>query len=183
MNYFLAAMVGMTTDRLFETRLEIFIMVILPKRVSFLADQLFRILWSLSIFSEKLTCAGVSFAHNIGFEEGRVISILLIDFCGDLRISCNSWFYFLFDMIWMSLDMICISKRAISFHQPISIKAYGITLTIADNLEPWLRLINTFLYRHECFTGKYTTRKIHKNYIRDPSGLFSIISHVSLSMT
>ena len=38
------------------------------------------------------------------------------------------------------------------------------------------------LYRHECFTGKYTTRKIHKNYIRDPSGLFSIISQVSLSM-
>ena len=36
------------------------------------------------------------------------------------------------------------------------------------------------LYRHECFTGKYTTRKIHKNYIRDPCGLFSIISHVSL---
>ena len=28
----------------------------------------------------------------------------------------------------------------------------------------------------------YTTRKMHKNYIRDPSGLFSIISHVSLSM-
>ena len=26
------------------------------------------------------------------------------------------------------------------------------------------------LYRQECFTGKYTTRKIHKNYIRDPSG-------------
>ena len=39
------------------------------------------------------------------------------------------------------------------------------------------------LYRHECFTGKYATRKIHKNYILDPSGLFSIISHVSLSMT
>ena len=39
------------------------------------------------------------------------------------------------------------------------------------------------LYRHECFTGKYTTRKIHKNYIRDPTDLFSIISHVSLSMT
>ena len=38
------------------------------------------------------------------------------------------------------------------------------------------------LYRHECFTEKYTTRKIHKNYIHDPSGLFSIISHVSLSM-
>ena len=31
--------------------------------------------------------------------------------------------------------------------------------------------------------GLITTRKIHKNYIRDPSGLFSIISHVSLSMT
>ena len=39
------------------------------------------------------------------------------------------------------------------------------------------------LYRHECFTGKYTTRKkLKKNYIRDPSGLFSIISHLSLSM-
>ena len=44
-------------------------------------------------------------------------------------------------------------------------------------------VFKTLLYRHECFTGKYTTRKIHKNYIRDPSGLFSIISHVSLSMT
>ena len=39
------------------------------------------------------------------------------------------------------------------------------------------------LYRYECFTGKHTTRKIHKNYIRDPSALLSIISHVSLSMT
>ena len=59
-------------------------MVIFPKRVSLLADQLFRILWSLSIFSQKLTCAGVSskvenhtpnaytlsLAHSIGFEEG-----------------------------------------------------------------------------------------------------------------
>ena len=54
-------------------------------------EQLFRILWSLSIFSEKLIGAGVSYevekhtpnaytlslAHNIGFEEGRVISELL----------------------------------------------------------------------------------------------------------
>ena len=39
------------------------------------------------------------------------------------------------------------------------------------------------LYRHDCFTGKCTTRKIHKNYIWGPSGLFYIISHVSLSMT
>ena len=39
------------------------------------------------------------------------------------------------------------------------------------------------LYKHECFTGKHTTRKIHKNYIQDPSGLFSTISHVSLLMT
>ena len=66
-------------------------MVILPKRGSLLADQLFRILWSLSIFSEKRTCAGVSskvekhtpdaytssLAHNIGFEEGSAISELL----------------------------------------------------------------------------------------------------------
>ena len=26
------------------------------------------------------------------------------------------------------------------------------------------------LYIQECLTGKYTTRKIYKNYIRDPSG-------------
>ena len=31
-------------------------------------------------------------------------------------------------------------------------------------------------------SGKYTTRKIHKNYIWDSSGLFSIISLVNLSM-
>ena len=31
--------------------------------------------------------------------------------------------------------------------------------------------------------NNYTTRKIHKNYIRHLSGLFSTISHVSLSMT
>ena len=43
--------------------------------------------------------------------------------------------------------------------------------------------IYIYIFRHECFTGKYTTRKIHKNYIRDPSSLFSIISHVSLLMT
>ena len=54
-------------------------------------------------------------------------SILLIGLCHDLRISCNSWFYFLFDMICMSLDMICISKRAINCHPSISIKANGIT--------------------------------------------------------
>ena len=30
-------------------------------------------------------------------------------------------------MICLSLDMICISKRAINFHPPISIKANGIT--------------------------------------------------------
>ena len=44
-------------------------------------------------------------------------------------------------------------------------------------------IYGVLLYRHERFAGKYTTRKIHNNYIRDPSGLFSIISHVSLSMT
>ena len=79
-------MVGMTTDRLFETRLEIYYGDF-AQEVSLLADQLFRIL----IFSEKLTFAGVSskvenhapnaytlsLAHNIGFEEGRVISELL----------------------------------------------------------------------------------------------------------
>ena len=53
-------------------------------------------------------------------------SILLIGLCGVSRISCNGWFYFIFDMICMSLDMICISKRKINFHQSISIKANGI---------------------------------------------------------
>ena len=43
-------------------------------------------------------------------------------------------------------------------------------------------LKKSLLYRHGCFTEKYTTRKVHKKYIRDPSGLFSIISNVSLSM-
>ena len=54
-------------------------------------------------------------------------SILLIGLGHDLRISCNNWSYFLFVMICMSLDMICISKRAINFHPLISIKANGIT--------------------------------------------------------
>ena len=54
-------------------------------------------------------------------------SILLIGLCRHLRISCNSCFYFIFNMICMSLDMICISKRAINFHPSISIKANGIT--------------------------------------------------------
>ena len=39
-------------------------------------------------------------------------------------------------------------------------------------------VIHILLYRHECFTGKYTTCKIHKNYIQDPSGLFSIYRKV-----
>ena len=47
-------------------------------------------------------------------------SILLIGLCHNLRISCNGWFYFPFDMI-------CKSKRAINFHPLISIKANGIT--------------------------------------------------------
>ena len=51
-----------------------------------------------------------------------------------------------------------------------------------DEIEPQ-HIYSYLSYTHECFTGKYTNRKIHKNYIRDPSGLFSIISHVSLSMT
>ena len=45
-----------------------------------------------------------------------------------------------------------------------------------------LHVYKCLLYRHGCFTEKYTTHKIHKKYIRDPSGLFSIISHMSLSM-
>ena len=38
------------------------------------------------------------------------------------------------------------------------------------------------LYRHECFTGKSTTRKIYTNHIRNWSGVFSISSLVRISM-
>ena len=55
--------------------------------------------------------------------------------------------------------------------------------TLKYSGQRWERVYAFLLYRHECFAGKYTTRKIHKNYIRDPSGLFSTISQVSLSMT
>ena len=36
--------------------------------------------------------------------------------------------------------------------------------------------LNILLHRPECFSGKDTTGKIHKNHIRHLSGLFSIIS-------
>ena len=49
-------------------------------------------------------------------------------------------------------------------HQVFSVR--NITLF----LRQWRLDYRSLLYRHECFTGKYTTRKIHKNYIRDPSG-------------
>lgn len=39
------------------------------------------------------------------------------------------------------------------------------------------------LYRHECFTEKYTTCKIHTNYIRDPSGVFSLSSLMRILIT
>ena len=43
--------------------------------------------------------------------------------------------------------------------------------------------IDIYIYYIDTSVLLENTRKIHKNYIRDPSGLFSIISHVSLSMT
>ena len=69
----------------------------------------------------------------------------------------------------------------------MTVARYSLTNNRVNEAHNRFNLIAQFiyiylLYRHECFTGKYTTRKIHKNYIRDPSGLFSIISHVSLSM-
>ena len=45
-------------------------------------------------------------------------------------------------MICMSLYMSCISEREINFHPTVSIKAMKSLITIADNLEPWLRRIN-----------------------------------------
>ena len=55
--------------------------------------------------------------------------------------------------VCMSLDKICISKRAIDFHPSISLKQIESLLTIADNLEPLLRRINT---RHRRKTEKLT---------------------------
>ena len=66
-------------------------------------------------------------------------------------------------------------------------KSNGFKLKIGMGKQNWLQILHVgyhiLLYRHACFTGKYTTCKIHKNYIWDPSGLFSIILHVSLLMT
>ena len=71
----------------------------------------------------------------------------------------------------------------------VKISSTDFDITVIDKMDDlsitdcrWVNYLY-LLYRHECFTGKYTTCKIHKNYIQDPSGLFSIISHVSLSMT
>ena len=61
----------------------------------------------------------------------------------------------------------------------ISQKVDGSNLQVAIFLAGCQHLIRTLfinlytllLYRHDCFTGKYTTRKINKNYIRDASGI------------
>ena len=71
-------------------------------------------------------------------------------------------------------EQIYLRKRIL---KSFNVKEYGICELCTFTKYIYL------LHRHECFTGKYTTRKIHNNYIRDPSGLFSLISHVSLSMT
>ena len=74
----------------------------------------------------------VSFIEIVSFQweqlQSLCKSILLIGLCHNLRISCNGWFYFPFDMI-------CKSKRAINFHPLISIKANGITSHYNGN--PW----------------------------------------------
>ena len=64
------------------------------------------------------------------FSKSNLYLSLYVHFINRLvlrvRISWNSWFYFLFYMICISLDMISISQRAIHFHPSISIKANGI---------------------------------------------------------
>ena len=64
------------------------------------------------------------------FSKSNLYLSLYVHFINRLvlrvRISWNSWFYFLFYMICMSLDMISISQRAIHFHPSISIKANGV---------------------------------------------------------
>ena len=83
---------------------------------------------------------------------------------------------------WEGGFFLGLTVRPQLFERLITLSTVEISVQSIRQLVPRI-LIFFLLYRHECFTGKYTTRKIHKNYIRDPSGLFSIISHVSLSMT
>ena len=75
-----------------------------------------------STFQRGLTCHNQLSGLPAGSKSNSYLPL-----CRDIRISCHSWFYVLFDMICMSLNMICISKRAINFHPSISIKANGIT--------------------------------------------------------
>ena len=78
----------------------------------------------------------------------------------------------------------CTSIVEVKGSNPIQARIFSGFLFTTAKVASFTAMIYFYLlYRHKCFTGKYATRKIHKNYIRDPSGLFSIILHVSLSMT
>ena len=102
--------------------------------------------------------------HNDAFRNWKIsIKSMYCDIhCRNSTCKCN-------------ITEVRLTYYIITIHYPVALQC----------LQPILRQNEGIfiLYRHECFTGKYTTRKILKNYIRDPSGLFSIISHVNLSMT
>ena len=106
---------------------------------------------------------------------------------------CIQFFSSLVNMLWFNLILhltfifLCVQYNIVHDHPKVrenrmQTKDKNWTSTNTMYIFDWV-FYYTLLYRHECFTGKYTTRKIQKNYIRDPSGLFSIISHVGLSMT
>ena len=84
-------------------------------------------------------------------------------------------------LIWFSLPKDLEGKIQNCLKMMVGDNRLGTFLRVISWCTSFIYLL--LLYRHTCFTRKYTTRKIHKNYIRDPSGLFSVISHVSLSMT
>ena len=98
--------------------------------------------WKQSLQEISLVLCRLLLSCCFLFSKSNLYLSLYVHFINRLvlrvRISWNSWFYFLFYMICMSLDMISISQRAIHFHPFISIKANGTLLTIANNLEPWL---------------------------------------------
>ena len=68
-----------------------------------------------------------------------------------------------------------LSQPRMEWYIHFTIMTVHFPLPITGSFIDKIIIYSILLYRHECFTGKYTTRKIHKNYIRDPSGLFPII--------
>ena len=135
--------------------------------------------------------------NNNSVETWQCWCIWLTSISGEYITAVNSiciqFFSSLVNMLWFNLILhltfifLCVQYNIVHDHPKVrenrmQTKDKNWTSTNTMYIFDWV-FYYTLLYRHECFTGKYTSRKIQKNYIRDQSGLFSIISHVGLSMT